>query len=99
SSLRLDGRWSAPQPLRFLRDDKEAQSIEVEDQLVGSPTTESNNWQAAATATRAAMAVANTPKQTVEDLRRAAEDYEDKAVSAMRYEASLDPLKRPQPEP
>ena len=103
SSLRLDGRWSAPQRLRFLKNGVETQSIELNDPLQGTATADSLRWKALATSLRTAMQAGNQTTQTIEDLRRAADDADDKAAAAMTYTALLDPLpdaqKRLHPEP
>ena len=99
SSLRLDGRWSAPQRLRILRDGKETQSIEVDDPLMSSPTTLSTMWQTLAASARAMMATSGLTDQQKADWRQIAEDDDAKAEAALAYVALLDPLKTPQPEP
>jgi hypothetical protein len=101
SSLRLDGRWSAPQRLRFLRDGKESPTIEVGDPLVNSNTPESQEWLTKATAKlnelNAAIA-SHASADTVNSLQAAYRDLVDKQVAAARV-ALLDPLKRSQSEP
>jgi hypothetical protein len=97
SSLRLDGRWSAPQRLRFLQDGKESPSIEVSDPLVASETPESKYWRSKADET-AAIGVGSADWKAALDLQKQQKEYSDKAVAAARV-ASLDPLKRSQPEP
>jgi Tc toxin complex TcA C-terminal TcB-binding domain/Neuraminidase-like domain/Salmonella virulence plasmid 28.1kDa A protein len=87
SSLRLDGRWSAPQRLRILRDGGETQTIELDDPIIRLPTPTSEELTRQANGARQRGAV---------DVAMA---LEAAAEATKKPVATLDPLERRQTEP
>jgi hypothetical protein len=99
SSLRLDGRWSAPQRVRIVQSTGDTETIEITDRLVGTETPTSKSWQAAADAIKPLLTYANFNDQQRADFRKVYDDYVQRVKDAMTYTAMWDPLDRTQAEP
>jgi hypothetical protein len=108
TSLRLDGRWNAPQRLRFVVNGAESQTIEIEDPLIPAETSGLVQLRKDLLATISARDKAlqdwlqnpadDAKKSHVDDLNKQIGDLLAQLPATGRV-AYLDPLKRAQPEP
>ena len=100
SSLRLDGRWSAPQRLRIVQQSGETESIEITDRLVGADDADVS--QLAGRNQRDPAVADTTLLSTISRGRRSGKSStttQQRAKDAMKYTAMWDPLARVQTEP